>query len=83
MSWGDSPHLEIFGGVTGQFQYLSGQVFENGSTIYGGRGTNPVSLWNALFEESVDSSDWELWAWVSDVVMGEICAYLKSSSYRA
>ena len=63
MSWGDSSHLEIFGGVSSQFQYLSGQVFENSCTIYGGRSTNPVLLGNALFQESMDSSYWELLRW--------------------
>ena len=71
MSGGDSPHLEIFGGVASQLQYLSCQVFENSGTIDGGRGANPVSLGNALFQESVDSADWELWRGEYDVFCEE------------
>jgi len=60
MSWGDSLHLEVLRGVTGELQNLSGQVLENGSAVNGGGGSDSAVGAHSALQNSVDSSDWEL-----------------------
>ena len=56
----DSLSLKIFASITCEFQNLSGQILENGSSVDSGSGSDTaIGLYSAL-QESVDSSDREL-----------------------
>lgn len=59
MSGDDSGLLVVTGGVTGQLEDLSSEVFEDGGQVDGGTGTHSLSV-VSLAEESVDTTDGEL-----------------------
>ena len=59
MSWDDSCLLVILGGVTGELEDLSGEVLKDGSKVDWGTGSDSLGV-SALFQESGDSTDWEL-----------------------
>ncbi len=59
VSGDDSGLLVVLGGVTGEFEDLSSEVFEDGSEVHGGTSTNSLGV-SALLEESGDSSNGEL-----------------------
>ena len=59
MSWDDSGFLVIPGGVTGQLEDLSAQVFEDGGQVDWGTSSDSFGV-VSFSEESVDSTDWEL-----------------------
>jgi len=58
VSWHNSG-LVVSGGVTGELQNLSCEVFEDGGHVDWGTGSNSLGV-SALLQESGDSSDWEL-----------------------
>ena len=60
VTWGDTLDLEILGGVTGKLEDLSGEVLKDGGGVHGGGGTDATVLVNALLEETVNTTDWEL-----------------------
>lgn len=60
MSWSDSLHLKILGGVTGELKNLSGQVLKDGSAVNCGSGSNSAVGANSALQDSMDSSNWEL-----------------------
>ena len=60
MSWCDSSDFEIFGGISSQFEYLGTEVLEDRGAVDSGSRTDSVLLSDSLFEESVESSNWEL-----------------------
>lgn len=60
VSWRDSLHLKVLGGVTGQLQDLGSEVFEDGSAVDGRSGTDSAVGTHSRFQESMDSSDGEL-----------------------
>ena len=60
MSWSNSLHLKIFGSVTGELKDLSGQVLEDGSAVNCGCGTDSAVGADSRLQDSVNSSDWEL-----------------------
>ncbi len=55
----DPRLLVVAGGVAGQLQYLSGEVFHDGRQVDGGSGSNTLGV-VAFSEMSVDSSHGEL-----------------------
>jgi len=59
MSWDDSGLFVISGGVSSQFEDFSGEIFEYGSEVDGGTGSDSLSV-VALAKHSVDSADGEL-----------------------
>ena len=59
VSWDNSGFFVVLGGITGKFQNLSSQIFEDGSEIDWGTSTDSFSV-VGVSEESSDSSDWEL-----------------------
>ena len=59
MSRDDSSLLVVSGGVSGQFENFSGQVFEDGGEVDWGTGSDSLGV-VALSEHSVNSTDWEL-----------------------
>jgi len=67
VSWDNSGLLVVLGGVTGEFQNFSSQIFKNGGEIDGGSSTDSFSV-VGVSQKSSDSSDWELktsswWFW--------------------
>ena len=60
MSGGDSLHLEILGGVSGELQNLGGQVLKDGSSVDGSSGTHSAVRGNSALQESVQTTDGEL-----------------------
>ena len=60
VSWGDSLHLEVLGSVTGELENLSGQVLEDGSAVNCGSGSDSAVGAHSALQDSVDSSNWEL-----------------------
>ena len=59
MSWDDSGLLVVSGGVSGQFENFSAEVFEDGGEVDWGTGSDSLGV-VALSEHSVDSTDGEL-----------------------
>jgi len=60
MAWGDTLHLQILGGVSCQFQNLSGEVFEDGGGVDGSGGTDTAVGGSTALQETMDTTDWEL-----------------------
>eukprot|EP00656_Telonema_subtile_P049380 TRINITY_DN6126_c0_g1_i4.p1 TRINITY_DN6126_c0_g1~~TRINITY_DN6126_c0_g1_i4.p1 ORF type:complete len:189 (+),score=7.94 TRINITY_DN6126_c0_g1_i4:325-891(+) len=60
MAWCDALHLEVLGGISGQLEHLGGEVLKDGGAVHGSGGSNATVLVDAVLEESVDPSDWEL-----------------------
>lgn len=59
VSWDDSGLLVVSGGVTGELKDLSSQVFEDGSKVHWGTGSDSLGV-SSLLKESGNSSNWEL-----------------------
>ena len=59
VSWDNSASFVVSGGVTGELEDLSGEVFEDSSEIDWGSSSNSLGV-SSLSEVSGDSSDWEL-----------------------
>jgi len=60
MSWCDSLHFKILRSVTCEFENFSCEILEDRSTVNCGGGTNSgVGTYSAL-QESMNSTDWEL-----------------------
>jgi len=59
VSWNDSGLLVVARGVSGQLEDFGGQVFEDGSQVDGGSGSDSWGI-ASVAELSVDTSDWEL-----------------------
>ena len=55
----NSGLLVVLGGVTGELENLSCEVFENGGKVHGGTSSNSLGV-SALLEVTSDSSDGEL-----------------------
>ena len=55
----DSGLLVVLGGVSGQFEDLSGEVLKDGCEVDGGTGTDSLGV-VGVSEESSNSSDGEL-----------------------
>ena len=60
VTWSDTLHLEVLGGVTRKLEHLSGEVLKDGSRVHGGSGTDATVLVNTLLEETVNTTDREL-----------------------
>ena len=60
MSWGDTLHLKILGGVTGQLEDFGGEIFEDGSAVYCGSSSDTSAGSGSLLQETMDTSDREL-----------------------
>lgn len=61
MSRGDSLDLQVLGSVTCKLEDLSSEVLKDGSTVDSGCGSNSAVSTDSALEESVDSSNWELY----------------------
>ena len=59
VTWDDTLLLVIASSVTSEFENLSCEVFENGSEVDGGTGTNTLSVVSAL-QHTMDTTDGEL-----------------------
>ena len=59
VSGDNSGLLVVLGGISGKFQNLSGQIFQDGGKIDGGTGTDSLGV-VGVSEESSNSSDGEL-----------------------
>ena len=60
VSWCDSLDFEIFGSVSSELKDLSGQVLKDSSAVNGGSGSNSAVGAHSALQDSVNSSDWEL-----------------------
>jgi hypothetical protein len=60
VSGGDSLHLQVLAGVTGQLQNLSGQVLQDSRSVYSGGSTDSLRRVHAHLQESVDTTNREL-----------------------
>ena len=60
VSWSDSLDFKIFGSVTSELKDLSGQVLEDSSAVNSGSGSDSAVGAHSTLQDSVDSSDWEL-----------------------
>lgn len=60
MSWSNSLHLQVLGGVACELKDLSGQVLEDSSSVHGGGSSDSGVGCDSALQESVDSSHWEL-----------------------
>jgi citrate lyase alpha subunit len=58
MTGNNTGLLVVAGSVTGQFENFSCEVFEDGSQVDWGTGTDTLSV-VALSEETVNTADWE------------------------
>lgn len=56
----DTLNVHILGGVSGKLEQLGGQVLEDGSRVNGGGGSDTASSVGALLQETMDTSDGEL-----------------------
>ena len=59
VSGDDSGLLVVLGGVSGQLEHLSSEVFEDGSQVDGGTGTDTFGV-VGMSEETANSADGEL-----------------------
>ncbi len=59
MSWHNSGLLVVLSGVACELEDLSCEVLKDGGKIDWGSGSDSLGV-SSLFEESGDSSDWEL-----------------------
>merc|ERR550514_1888539 len=59
VSWHDSASLVVLGGISCELENLSGEVFENGSHVDWGTGSNSGGS-SRVSEVSGNSSNWEL-----------------------
>ncbi len=55
----DPSLLVVAGGVAGQLQHFSGEVFHDGGQVHGCTGSDTFGV-VSFAEMSVDSTDWEL-----------------------
>ena len=60
MSGCNSLDLKVLGSVTGELKNLSGEVFEDGSSVYGGGGSDSAVGTDSALQQSMDSSNGEL-----------------------
>ena len=60
VTWSDSLHLKVLGGVTCEFEHLGCEVLKDSCSVNGGRGTNTAVGAHSALQESVDSSNGEL-----------------------
>ena len=61
MSWSNSLDLQVFGGVSGELEDLSGQVLEDSGSVNGGGSSDAGVGCDSALQESVDSSHGELY----------------------
>lgn len=60
MAGGYALDLEIFAGISGQFEDLRGEVLEDGGRVDGSGGSHALLATDAVLEVAMDSTDWEL-----------------------
>ena len=60
MSWCDSLDLQVLGSVTRKLKDLGGEVLEDGSAVDSGSCSDSAVGADSGFQESMNSSDWEL-----------------------
>lgn len=59
----DTLHLEILGSIAGQLQHLSGEVFQDGSSVHCSGGTNTTVRGGTSLEQPVVMCCGQ-WGWV-------------------
>ena len=73
MSWRDSLHFKILRSVTCEFKNFSCQVLEDRSAVNCGGGSNSgVGTYSAL-QESMNSTDWELFIINKNCLAKKVC----------
>ena len=60
VTWRNTFDFEILGGITSKFENFSSEVFHDGSGVDGCGGTDASSFGLSEFQETMNSSDWEL-----------------------
>lgn len=61
MTWRDTLDLEIFGGVASELEDFGGEVFEDSGNVDSGLGSDAHLVLGLGFEETLDTTAWELW----------------------
>lgn len=56
----DTLHFKIFASVTGQLKNLGSKVLQNSRSVHGCGGTDTLALLNGSFQETVHTTNWEL-----------------------
>ena len=56
----DPPDLEVLGGVAGQFEHFGSQVLQDRSRVHCSSGTHALFGTDTGFQETVDTTHWEL-----------------------
>lgn len=82
MSGDDSGLLVILGGISGEFENFSSEIFEDGSEIDGSTSSDSLRVSSGL-EESGDSSDGELKTCLSGSgnLLGRCCLALSLAAF--
>jgi len=62
MSGGDALDLQVFAGVTGQLEDLSGEVLKDSCGVNSRGGTNTAVSADSALQESVDATNGELYS---------------------
>lgn len=60
MTRSDTLHLQIFASVASQLEHLGSQIFQDGSRIDSGSGTNTTMRGGAVLEMAMDTTNGEL-----------------------
>lgn len=60
MAWRDALDFEIFSGVSGELEDFGGEVFEDGSEVDGGFGTDAHLVAGRVTEVTLYATAWEL-----------------------
>ena len=60
VTWCDTLHLEILGGVTGEFEDFGGKVLKDGGRVDGCGSTDTSSCGGSQLQMTMDTTDWEL-----------------------
>lgn len=69
MTRGHSLNLQVFAGVSGELEHLSGEVLEDGGSVDCRSGTNTTASADSALQESVNSSHGELFEKVKPLVI--------------
>lgn len=69
MAWRNALDFEIFCGVAGEFENFGGKVFEDGSKVDGGFGTDTHLVAGRVTEVTLYATAWELWSRVASVLV--------------
>ena len=60
MSWSDTLHLQVFAGISRQFEHLSCQILHDGGSVHCCGRANTLLGVDTCLQETMDTSYWEL-----------------------